>query len=45
MTRCMRTLYDLVKDAAEMPRLASSTARPHSCPEPRYDACTSSNVR
>lgn len=42
--RCMRTIYDLVLDAAGDGQLPSSTARPPSCPEPKYDACTSSNV-
>jgi hypothetical protein len=41
MTRCMRTLYDLVRDAAGMPQSLTLT----SCPEPVYDASTSSNVR
>jgi hypothetical protein len=45
MTRFMRTIYDLVLDGAGMPQSLSLTSRPHSCPEPVYDACTSSNVR
>jgi glycosyltransferase involved in cell wall biosynthesis len=43
--RCMGTIYDLVLDAAGTSRPSPSTARPHSCPEPIPDACTSSNVR
>jgi glycosyltransferase involved in cell wall biosynthesis len=43
--RCMRTIYDLVLDAAGKGRPPSPTARPHSRPEPVADACTSSNVR
>lgn len=42
--RCMRTIYELVTDAAPASLPLSFTARPHSRPEPRTDACTSRNV-
>lgn len=45
MEQCIRTIYDFVLDAAGMLGPPSSTVRPHSCPEPVYDASTSSNVR
>lgn len=43
--RCMRTIHDLVTDAAAPSRLPSPTDRPHSRREPMYDACASRNVR
>jgi glycosyltransferase involved in cell wall biosynthesis len=43
--RCMRTIYDLVLDAAGTRRPSSPTLHTPSSPEPIRDACTSSNVR
>lgn len=43
--RCMRTIHELVTDAAAISRPPSPTDRPHSRMEPIYDACASRNVR
>ncbi|MHB1424434.1 MAG: glycosyltransferase [Gemmataceae bacterium] len=42
--RCMRTVHDLVTEAAGMSRLLSAIARPHSRPEIAHDVCTSSKI-
>ncbi|HTU91285.1 MAG TPA: glycosyltransferase [Gemmataceae bacterium] len=43
--RCMRTIYELVADAADTNRPLRPIDRPHFCPELVHDASTSRNVR
>lgn len=43
--RCMRTIYELVRDTADSSRSLSGIDSPYFRPEPISNACTSSNVR